>query len=134
VRSDSKLLTTLVSGGFLPVVACVAGDREGNIYNVNADQMAVATAVGYGADKLFFLTDVDGVRGADGSVIPRLTIAAAERLIADEVATGGMQAKLESARLALQGGLAEVVIAPGAETGIVTRLLSDEIIGTCLAA
>lgn len=134
VQSDPKLLTTLVAGGFLPVVACVAGDRQGNIYNVNADQMAVACAVGYKADKLLFLTDVDGVRGAEGTVIPQLTIAAGKRLIDDAVATGGMQAKLESAHLALESGLAEVVIAPGAQADIVSRLLSGETAGTCLVA
>jgi acetylglutamate kinase len=134
VRSDPKLLTTLVGGGFLPVVACVAGDRQGNIYNVNADQMAVACAVGYGADKLLFLTDVDGVRGAEGTVMPRLTIAEGKQLINDEVATGGMQAKLESAHLALESGLSEVVIAPGARADIVGQLLSGDAIGTHLVA
>jgi acetylglutamate kinase len=44
-RCNPALLTALLAGGFLPVVACVAGDREGQVYNVNADQMAVACAV-----------------------------------------------------------------------------------------
>jgi len=69
VRCNPELLTVLVEGGFLPVVACVAGDRAGRIFNVNADQMAVACASGFRADRLYFLTDVDGVRDASGTVI-----------------------------------------------------------------
>ncbi len=132
VRSDAKVLNTLIAGGFLPVVACVAGDRQGNIYNVNADQMAVACAVGYGAEKLLFLTDVDGVSGADGVILGRLTVAAGIDLIARGIASGGMQAKLESAHAALAQGVPEVIIAPGAAGNIVRRLLDGELIGTRL--
>ncbi|MFN9085001.1 MAG: acetylglutamate kinase [Acidobacteriota bacterium] len=130
VRSNPAVLETLTGGGFLPVVACVAGDRQGNIYNVNADQMAVACASGYGAAKLLFLTDVDGVKGADGAVIPRLTLAESRQLIVDGVATGGMQAKLNAAADALLGGVGEVVIAPGAATEVLARLLAGEAVGT----
>ena len=59
-RTDGKLLNVLVQAGYVPTVACIAADAQGNIYNVNADQMAVSCAVGWGADKLFFLTDVPG--------------------------------------------------------------------------
>ena len=52
VRSNAAILKLLAANGYLPVVACVAGDKQGNIYNVNADQMAVACASGYGADRL----------------------------------------------------------------------------------
>ena len=130
VKANAKVLDVLTANGFLPVVACVAGDRQGNIYNVNADQMAVACAVGFGASKLLFLTDVDGVRGADGQVIPVLTLAQSQRLIADGVATGGMQAKLNAAGAALSGGVAEVLIAHGAAPDILKRLLANEQVGT----
>ena len=75
VRSRPEILDLLTANGFLPVVACVAGDRQGNVYNVNGDQMAVACASGFRADNLVFLTDVEGVRGADGSTISMLDIA-----------------------------------------------------------
>ena len=118
--------------GGLPdaVVACVGGDRQGRIYNVNADQMAVSCASGFRADRLFFLTDVDGVKGADGAVIPTLTLAESQKLIADGVATGGMQAKLNAAGDALTGGVGEVIIAPGAAPDIVARLMGGEAVGT----
>jgi acetylglutamate kinase len=92
--------------------------------------MAVACASGYGAAKLLFLTDVDGVKGADGAVIPRLTLAESRQLIVDGVATGGMQAKLNAAADARLGGGGEVVIAPGAATEVLARLLAGEAVGT----
>ncbi|MBM3785797.1 MAG: acetylglutamate kinase [Acidobacteria bacterium] len=130
VRSNPAVLDTLNGGGFLPVVACVGGDRNGRIYNVNADQMAVSCAAGFGASKLLFLTDVDGVKGAGGEVIATLTVAEAQKLISDGVATGGMQAKLDAAAGALKAGVGEVIIAPGAAPGIVARLLRTEPVGT----
>jgi acetylglutamate kinase len=130
VRSNPQLLETLIGGGFLPVVACVAGDRQGNIFNVNADQMAVSCASGFQSNRLFFLTDVDGVKDSGGHVIATLTLEQSRRLIADGVATGGMQAKLNAAEAALLGGVEEVVIAPGAASNILARLLNGESVGT----
>jgi len=130
VRCNPKLLETLIGGGFLPVVACVGGDRQGRIYNVNADQMAVSCAAGFRADRLLFLTDVDGVKDSSGQVIPTLSLEQSRLLITDGVATGGMQAKLNAAGEALLGGVGEVVIAPGSAPKIVERLLSGEAIGT----
>ncbi len=77
--ADPALFETLLGRGFLPVVACVAGDREGLFYNVNADQMAVACAVAFGADQLIFLTDVAGVLDARKFLVPRLTVAGGKR-------------------------------------------------------
>jgi acetylglutamate kinase len=129
-RTDATLFRLLLSAGYLPVVACIAGDRAGNIYNVNADQMAVACAASFGAQKLIFLTDVEGVR--DGSGQPRETLRSSEalELIRERVATGGMQAKLEAALLALERGVEQVIIAPGARPGIVDALLDGQNVGT----
>ena len=130
VRANAALLDCLAKGGYLPVVACVAGDRQGRIYNVNADQMAVACAAGFRADRLVFLTDVDGVLGADRQLLPQLSLSAAEALILGGVATGGMQAKLTSAGQALRDGVPEVIIAPGSAGDVLGRLLSGEELGT----
>ncbi len=134
VRSNADLLVLLASAGYLPVVACVAGDRQGRIYNVNADQMAVACAAAFGARKLFFLTDVEGVRGEDGRTLERLTAGQAARLIQGGVATGGMMAKLKAAMEALRGGVGEVIIAPGAAQDVVARLLAGQPLGTRVLA
>lgn len=132
VETNPELLNLLAVNSFLPVVACVAGDRQGRIYNVNADQMAVACAIGFGADQIHFLTDVEGVRGPDGSLMRTLTAAGCGELIQTGIATGGMQAKLNAAVDALAGGVSKVVIAPGALPGAVAGLLAGEEIGTQL--
>jgi acetylglutamate kinase len=133
-RTDPRLLDALIAAGYLPVVACVAGDAEGHAYNVNADQMAVSCAAGFHAATLIFLTDVPGVMASDGVVIPRLTPGDCLSLIASGAAKGGMQAKLEASMAALSAGLDEVVIAPGREPEICQRLLGGEAIGTRVAA
>jgi acetylglutamate kinase len=134
VRSNTALLDLLTTNGYLPVVACVAGDKQGAIYNVNADQMAVACAIGFKADRLIFLTDVDGVKGPNGVVMEQLTPADCEKLISEGVATGGMQAKLNAATDALKGGIAQVVIAPGSFERAAERILGGDPIGTRLVA
>lgn len=132
VHSDARLLDLLTDSAYLPVVACVAGDARGNVYNVNADQMAVACAASFAAESLLFLTDVEGVRDASGSICLTLTCHQARSLIREGVATGGMQAKLEAAMDALQRGVSQVLIAPGALAGVVGRLLAGEAFGTRL--
>ena len=132
VRSDARLLNLLTEASYLPVIACVAGDDRGNVYNVNADQMAVACAASFAAESLLFLTDVEGVRDKDGSICPLLTRDYARVLIDEGVATGGMQAKLEAAMDALHKGVQHVLIAPGALPGVVGKLLSGEPVGSRL--
>jgi acetylglutamate kinase len=135
VHSDGRLLNLLVSSGFLPVVACVAGDPHGNIYNVNGDQMAVACAEAFGAEKLLFLTDVEGVRDGAGAIRASLTPVEAHDLIQGGVATGGMQAKLEAALSALQNlhsQSAEVRICAGSCRGIIDKIVSGEPAGTTI--
>ena len=134
VRCDASILHHLVGGGFLPVVACVAGGADGSVYNVNADQMAVACAAAFGATALIFLTDVTGVRGADGATVPFLDPDACRALIAAGIATGGMQAKLESACAAVEKGVGRVVIAAGSQPGASAAALADEEIGTRILA
>jgi acetylglutamate kinase len=132
-RADAALLDLLASNGYVPVVACVAGDRSGRMYNVNADQMAAALAAAYGADRVVFLTDVAGVL-RDGQVLPTLGVADCEALIRDGVATGGMHAKLAAATEALEKGVREIIVAPGVKPGLVTRALAGESVGTKLLA
>ena len=132
VRSNGELLDLLNGAGYLPVVACLAGDEQGRVYNVNADQMAVSCAVAYGAEKLIFLTDVPGVKNADGEVLARIDPDEIARLIRTGVAHGGMQAKLEAGVAALAQGVEEVVIAPGQAKDVCARILAGEALGTRL--
>jgi acetylglutamate kinase len=132
--SNPAVLEVLAANGFVPVVACVAGDRLGNIYNVNADQMAVACAAGFGAEQLIFLTDVEGVLDGNRQLRRVLTAEDSRRLIADGIATGGMQAKLNAALSALESGIGQVRIAPGGAPAVLARLRSGEEIGTRIVA
>ncbi|HEY1212811.1 MAG TPA: acetylglutamate kinase, partial [Bryobacteraceae bacterium] len=132
VRTSGRLLDLLLQGEYLPVVACVAGDQSGAIFNVNADQMAVSCASGWGADRLIFLTDVPGVMDDTGRVIADLTASDIKGLVKSGVAHGGMQAKLEAALAALESGIDKVSIASGHELNVCLRLLDGEKLGTGL--
>jgi acetylglutamate kinase len=103
----------LSQAGYLPVLACLAVGEDGQIYNVNADQAAVACAVHWKADCLIFLTDVDGVLDADGQTVARLAGDAIPMLIASGAVTGGMQAKLNAVWEALGQNVRFVFIGNG---------------------
>ena len=129
-RSNGRLLEVLIAAGYLPVIACVAGGRDGSLFNVNADQMAVACARAFLAEKLLFFTDVEGVLGSDGTLHSRLGADMCRDFIESGVATGGMRAKLEAAMDAVAGGVSEVVAAPGARPNLLRGLLSGLTVGT----
>jgi acetylglutamate kinase len=128
--SDPALLETLTSARYMPVVACVAGGANGQVFNVNGDSMAVAVASAWKADRLLFLTDVPGVLDASKKLLSVLTVTHCRQLIVDGVATGGMQAKLEAAVSAVSHGVAEVLIVRGSEPNIVSRVFAGENPGT----
>ena len=134
IASDSRLLDTLSCAGYVPVVACVAGGMNGEVFNVNGDSMAVAVASSWQVDRLVFLTDVAGVLDAEKTLIPVLTVAGCRGLIESEVATGGMRAKLNSAIAAVEQGVREVSIVRGSEANIVRRVFAGEGIGTKVVA
>ena len=134
LRSNGRLLQLLMESGYLPVIACLAGDRQGRFYNVNADQMATSVAASIQANKLLFLTDVDGVKGREGGVLPEMSLECCRSLIESGVASGGMRAKLEAAVEAVRQGVTEVRIAPGAVAGVVQKLLAGVTLGTRLVA
>lgn len=106
----TRLVDALLAGGFLPVVSPISVDGQQAHYNVNADDAASALAAALRAGKLIFVSDVEGVRGADGARIPELDGPAIEALIRDGVANGGMIPKLKSCRAAVEQGVGQVHI------------------------
>jgi acetylglutamate kinase len=130
VSSDPAVLNALSEAAFLPVVACVAGGTQGQVFNVNGDSMAVAIASSWGVNRLVFLTDVSGVLDDKKAIIPMLTIEGCRNLIDTGVATGGMQAKLNAATDAVAGGVHEVGIVKGTDPFVVKRVFAGEEIGT----
>jgi acetylglutamate kinase len=134
VASDTRLLDVLTRAGYIPVIACVAGGIMGEVFNVNADSMAVAVASNWKVERLIFLTDVPGVMDARKNVMPELAIPDCQALIAAGVATGGMQAKLNAAMDAVAAGVQEVRIVKGSEPEIVARAFAGEVCGTRIVA
>ena len=128
VRRD--LLDSLLVAGQVPVVAPLARDEEGVVCNVNADDAAAGIAAGLGARQLVLMTDVDGVRDANGRKLDSITAAEAEALIADGTIRGGMVPKVRAALAALAWDGAEAIIADAAAPDALVRALEDPTFGT----
>jgi acetylglutamate kinase len=94
------------------VAACLGQGSDGELYNINADQMAAACAEFIGADHLIYLTDVAGVMHGE-KVISAISCEQVESLVHAHVVSGGMVLKLEAAKRALEGGVREVHIVGG---------------------
>jgi len=128
------LLDAILVGGQVPVVAPLARDAEGIVCNVNADDAAAGIAAGLGARQLVLLTDVDGVRDADGQRLEQLTAGEAETLIESGVIGGGMVPKVRAALSALGWGDAEAIIADSSAPEALSRALDDPTFGTRITA
>jgi acetylglutamate kinase len=118
---EPRWIEAIWSQGGIPVISSLAVGAMGEYYNVNADQMAAACAVGCRASALIFLTDVEGVRGADGMVIPWLDLSQIAVLVQTSVVQGGMLPKLEACRHALNKGVGRVRILPAAEADVLPQ-------------
>jgi len=110
--SDPRWLLAVWQMGAVPVISSLALGFDGQYYNINADEMAAACAMTCRADVLVFLTDVPGVRGADGEVMRWLTLKQIPELTKSAVVSGGMLPKLGACREALLGGVQRVRILP----------------------
>jgi acetylglutamate kinase len=114
---DTKLITTLIENNFVPVIASLAADGDGDVYNVNADTVASSIAAELKAEKWIVASDVDGVLNLQGQLISRITGAEAKSLIGDKVITGGMIPKVEAAIAAVEAGVKSVHIINGMKRG-----------------
>jgi acetylglutamate kinase len=110
-----QLLDDLLERGYVPVVACVAATRAGELLNVNADTLAAHVAASIGAGRLVIAGGTSGVLDDAGRTIGRLTSRQAAGLIRTGTANKGMVAKLHACRAALRAGVGDVVIANGRE-------------------
>jgi len=119
-QADMRLLNTLTSDGFVPVIACVGLGRDGQLLNVNADTFAGHLAARLGARRLVIAGTTPGVRGANGATLPRLDTDAVSALVNDGTATVGMIAKLRACAHALASGVDDVVIVDGRDRAALT--------------
>jgi acetylglutamate kinase len=112
-RADMHLLGTLLQDGFVPVVASIGVDRNGQLLNVNADTMAGHLAASLRAGRLVIAGSTPGVLDDAGATVPLLDPPAIARLVSGGTATAGMIAKLRACEHALSHGVDEVVIVDG---------------------
>jgi acetylglutamate kinase len=136
VGVNETLLALLVSGGFIPVVACLAADESGAIYNINADAVASHMARALDAEALILVTEVGAVLSDPGDPktrIARLTQAGAKQAIADERIRGGMIPKLTEGFAALDQGVRSVLVVGKLGAGDLARAVtSPGSVGTVL--
>lgn len=135
VEVSPDVLNTFIASDFIPVVAPVGVGRDGETFNINGDTAAGAVAGAMKAERLLLLTDVAGVKDAEGDVITNLTSAQVDTLIADGVIAGGMIPKVETAMEAIQQGVGAVVIMDGrAQHACLLELFTSHGAGTLIKA
>ena len=135
---NDALIGLLAGAGYVPVIACLGADEEGNVYNINADIVANQLAMKLDAKSLVLITDVPAVLRdvADpSSRIARLTVADGKKAIADGVVTKGMIPKLEESFAAIGEGVKAVHIVGRLERGQLAKEVAEPgSVGTVLVA
>jgi acetylglutamate kinase len=135
---DTTVVENLIDDGFIPVIATVAYGEDGGSYNINADLVAGDLAGALGADKVIFLTDVDGLY-ADfddkSSLISALSLPEAEGLIAEQKLESGMIPKVAACARALRAGVRRAHILNGkVPHALLLEVYTDEGVGTMITA
>lgn len=135
---DPKVIFDLLEKDFLPIIAPIGLDEAFQTYNINADDAACAIARAVGADKLVFLTDIEGLYRDihdRSSFISRLTAAQAEELIQGGMIGGGMLPKLHNCTSAIRNGVNRVHILDGRIPHcLLLEIFTDHGIGTAMIA
>jgi acetylglutamate kinase len=111
----------------VPVISSLALGFDGEYYNVNADQMASACAIACGAHALIYLTDVAGVKDAEGTVIRWLDVGAIGHMVEEATVSGGMLPKLQACTSALKKGVTRVRILPAARAEVLPGFFTQPI-------
>ncbi len=131
---DPIMLERLLAEGLIPVVATIGADESGQAYNINADTVAGALAEALQAEKLIFLTDIEGLRVvADDptTVIHHASAAAVDEIVRDGGVQGGMIPKVEACTSAVRAGVAQAHILDGREPhALLLELFTDSGVGT----
>ena len=129
-----ETITDLLEKGYIPVVSTIGCDRQGNVYNINADTAAAYIAGAIEAESLFSMTDIEGVmRDKDDpdSLIPRITVSEARNLFETGIISGGMIPKVECCIEAIERGVKRVFIIDGrVPHSILIETLTNEGAGT----
>jgi acetylglutamate kinase len=130
---NTDVLHTLFKDNIIPVIAPIGTGRNGETFNVNGDNAAGAIAAALKADRLLLLTDVAGVKNAEGDVVTELSSAQIRQMTAAGVIAGGMIPKTETALTAIEGGVRAVVILDGrAPNACLLELFTDHGAGSLI--
>ena len=130
---DASILEDLFSSNIIPVIAPLGAGENGETFNINGDTAAGAIAGALKADRLLLLTDVAGVKNADGQVLTEMTAAQIRELTADGTIAGGMIPKTETALDAINEGVRAVVILDGrARNACLLELFTDHGAGSLI--
>lgn len=133
---DPGVLSHLLEGGFMPVVAPLSGGEDGAIYNTNADTIAASLAVALKAEKLFFLLSVPGLLkdvARPSSLIPHATLAELAGYEAKGIVSGGMRPKAAALKAALAGGVPSAHLVSGvAPDALLGEVFTNEGSGTMI--
>jgi len=130
---NAELIQGIVALGYLPVIAPIGIDAAGQRYNINADTAAGAVASHLGVSTMIVVTDVPGImRTVDGEkqVLPQVTFAQIEEMIASGEIYGGMIPKVRAAMACLTGDVREVLIVDGAAPRVLSRAVNEGDLGT----
>ena len=125
--SDPRWIEAIWQLNGVPILSSMALGFDGEYYNVNADEMAAACAIACRADALVFLTDVPGVKGANGQVLRWLSIDQIAEMAKSAVISGGMLPKLSACREALLNGVKRVRILPAEAAASLPDLCSSRV-------
>ncbi len=130
----TKPILDLLENGYIPVVSTVAGDKQGNTYNINGDTAAARIAGALNAERLIMMTDIAGIlmdKDDPSTLIPHITVEEAKGLYDSSVISGGMIPKVDCCIEALEHGVQNVIIMDGRiPHSILMELLTDEGAGT----
>ena len=133
---DPQILFDMMEKDFLPIICPVGLDDEFNTYNINADDAACAVARAVGANKLAFLTDIEGLYrdfNDKSSLISEIKVSEAKELIAGGTIGGGMLPKLSNCIDAIEAGVSRVHIIDGRiPHSILMEIFSDRGVGTAI--
>lgn len=133
---NAKLLDILARDEFIPVIASIATDDNGNSYNINADTAAAAIGAAMHAEKLLFLSDIDGImanKDDKQTLIDRITIAELRKMMEAGTISGGMVPKANSCIDAIERGINSVFVLNGTlPHSILLELFTDSGVGTMI--
>ncbi len=130
---DTEVLNLILGSHFIPVIAPIGVDREGNSYNINADLVAGKLAEVMRAEKLMLLTNVAGLLDKQGNILTGLSTGEVDALIEDGTIHGGMLPKISCALDAVKSGVASSHIIDGrVPHAVLLEIFTNQGIGTLI--